>query len=229
MASFCLFPLRYTVQLVIIFRIFCSIIGIFYIFFAFPILIPSKQNTYKFLPNIITTVSQGLVSPAFSLELFADTLLLMGLWGYNSACLVPWIVLNTLISCGLGAAVIHLVFPYIFPSQDEENNNPDKIEAALGEMENLMKIILLTTFLILQLSIVCAVVNIFLTVNKNMKYSVNNESKIEEESTIESRKSKDVEKEKPWNGPVPLMYITENDKKRDSWETLRFLYDEGKS
>ena len=139
MASFCLFPLHYTVQVVIITRILFSILGIFYTFFTFPHFSPSRWNTEDSL------CFQSVFSPALSLEIFVDTVLLMGMWSGSKVCMIPWMVVNIIISCGLGATLLYLASPFLIYIQDQDNKNLDNERETFDEINTRINIILLNT------------------------------------------------------------------------------------
>ena len=163
-----------------------------------------------------------------------DTLLLMGVWIASRPCLMPWIVLNFLIVLGLGAGVIFHLVPVLLPSLEQECSDISKVEAALKDIHRLIIIILLNIALALQMVAVSAVVKLFMDMKKEKVSEIVPSDSLKKQNVIKRKRNvqtsprtyKHLESDdqimKRSKGTIPLVNLGENDKKRDSWETLRF-------
>ena len=106
----------------------------------------------------------------------------------------------------------------------------DNMWEAFANIHNLIIIIILNTFFALQLATVGAVLHIFSTISSNFKEN-DDQNNFEADGTVKRRKTNESNESEKKNeiflkGLVPLIEITENDHKRDSWETLRFFNDD---
>ena len=77
---------------------------------------------------------------------------------------------------------------------------------------------------------VCAVVNVFVNLKiKSVAHCDRKETlfgeKISEMKKASESIDREIRKDERTKGPVHLIHVGEKDKKRDSWETLRFMYD----
>ena len=226
----CLFPMQTFVQLMIVSRIFLSIIGIFILFFSPPTSLPAGWIADQITKNISSHFCLSLVSPTLCMDLFSNTLILMGIWSTCRSCIVPWMLFNFLVIIGLGAGVIFHLNSVFFPALDHhDSGNLDKIETVLKDIHGLIKIILLNVILALEMATVCGVVNVFVNLKIKSVTSCDRRNAWFYEKRSEMRKANEsidceIRKDERTKDPVPLIHVGEKDKKRDSWETLRFMY-----
>ena len=214
-------------------RIILALLVIFWMFFSPSTAFPQNTLVHHILNVFPNNDLFSLVSPTLCTELCVDTFLLMGVWSSSPSCLVPWILLNILIMLGLGGGVVFHLLSVFIPAVEQESANINKVEAAIKDIHRFIIIILLNIFLALQMLSVSAVVRLFVQL-KRKKISYVFQSDFVDKEIIMTSKENDQQEscesddkiQKRPKGPIPLINLAENDKKRDSWETLRFSYEE---
>ena len=159
MSSFCFLPARRAVLVFSAVRIFLAKIGITWILITSPqslALGPVVHLIHNFLPG---STNLNLVIPALSTELVVDTILVLGILKDYLFCLLPWMIINIMLVLGMGAGVMALLSTVILlPTNLQSDTDMD---TALHDIKSFLMIIILNTFLILQMINVSAVVQIF--------------------------------------------------------------------
>ena len=140
-------------------RILLAKMGITWILITSPqslALGPVVHLIHNFLPG---STNLNLVVPALSTELVVDTILVLGILKNYLFCLLPWMMINIMLVLGMGAGVMALLSTVILlPTNLQSDTDMD---TALHDIKSFLMIIILNTFLILQMVNVSAVVQIF--------------------------------------------------------------------
>merc|ERR1719348_2513186 len=105
-------------------------------------------NIINFL--LSTTSLSTIILPFISTELVVNTFLLLGLYLQSRVYMLPWMVLNMVVMCGV---LVGMVVTLVFLDTKEDSQ-----EIALGDIKQILLIISLGIFLLLEMINISAVV-----------------------------------------------------------------------
>ena len=211
MSSLCFLPLVLGVQsLAVIRSILCTCL-------VFWIALSSHSLILPGINIILNTFSiNTIILPLISIELMVNTFLLVGLSLQRRLYLVPWVVLNLVLVCGLLAGV---VFSTMFSIITEEN----KEENVLGDIKQTLLSISLLMLFFMQMLNLSAVLKVFIDMKEGRRVSFSNmveQKEISRVNTCENYLSSEV--------GGPSTYVTMELGERGTESGLMFTFDSHK-
>jgi len=161
MHTLCFLPVTTAVQGILVFRsILCTIL-VFWLALTTPtISIPGPVG--NIINYILSSASLStIILPVISTELVVNTFLLLGLHLQNRVYMLPWLVLNFVVACGLASGMMVSV---VFFGTKEDNQ-----KGMLRDINQVLLIISLNIFLVLEMVNMSAVVRVFIDLKEGRR------------------------------------------------------------
>ena len=219
MHTLCFLPVTTAVQGILVFRsILCTIL-VFWLALTTPtISIPGPVG--NIINYILSSASLStIILPVISTELVVNTFLLLGLHLQSRVYMLPWLVLNFVVACGLASGMMVSV---VFFGTKEDNQ-----KGMLRDINQVLLIISLNIFLVLEMVNMSAVVRVFIDLKegrRRVSFSNTVEQKeISRVSTCQDSLSTEVV---PSEGIPGKAYVTLELGERGGGSGLAFTFDD---